>query len=205
MTPGHHILAFLVLMPCDILFFIGVAIACDSIATLYAAVGAYLAALLVLTFRLARYMLFVQMVLLYRKTSSALPIPSTELQSALAAVSYSTLVAILVLLGAHRTLFVGSIWILALTANVVYALAVDDRPALREYITRHITRRRRGGDPTAERVTWSASIIPTSIAAATEADVWSDVSLSDSDETDVTEDIFSNMSSSRRDTLESRL
>lgn len=193
-------LSLFVLGMCDLLFFIGTAIACDSIPSLLVALVAYLLELIVITLRIMRYYFFIQQKLHYRQSNQSLPVPSSDLQAMLAATSYSTLVACVVLFGAKATGLIIVAWIMGVISNVLYAFITDDRPALRAYIATFIIRQQRGGDPSANRVSWSASAIPPTVAIAIADDAWSDISLDESD-SDATDDIFSNMPATRREAL----
>jgi hypothetical protein len=184
LTMRSLVVALVGLCACDVLFFLGMAIACDSMPTTWLAMAAYAMSLGVLSFRLARYFVFVETLLAYRRATTALATPSSELQSALAATSYSTLVAMAILMGAARREFVFVAWACGVVGNVVWALTTDDRPALRAFISQYIIHRQRSGDPSAQRITWSSATIPPAVAVAIEEDAWSEISLGDDDDDD---------------------
>lgn len=188
----------------DTLFFVATTFVCDALVGTGpiggAVVLAYLCGAFVCAGRVSHYFTYYRSALLTRST--ALPVPSSDVQALLGATLYSALAVVLAALTPTRLpgYFLVA-WAVATAANIAYALTTDDRPTLRRLVYAQVEkRRRRAGDPPAARVTWTGGTRAAGAASDDDDDddddSWSSVSLDG--RTDVTEQLFDDMDESRR-------
>jgi len=188
----------------DTLFFIATAFVCDALVGAGPIGGgvvlAYLCGAFVCAGRVSHYFGYYRSALLTRTT--ALPVPSSDVQALLGATLYSALAVVLAALTpTHLPVYFIVAWLVAIAANIAYALATDDRPTLRRLVFAQVEkRRRRAGDPPAARATWTGGTRAAAAASSDDDDddndSWSSVSLDG--RTDATEELFDDMDESRR-------
>lgn len=120
----------------------------------------YSIGVLVLLIRALQYYAYVRSVLLYQgenvtRNNRHLPLPTSDIQSALAAALYSVIVTIVTRLDATEPHFtLEGTTSAVIVVHFVYAITSDDRPMLREFVRTYLEHRT---DPPAHFVTWSGT------------------------------------------------